>query len=124
MTPIDPGRAMLMDHDGPHGFLSAANRIQGGQCSAIRSSRPAVLAAPRFAPVTRKVFVDRLDGAPVGLLDTPRASAPWPTDRDDDSMGLLETGFDGRVLAATLFDDDPAGLGGDVTAALGGDAAA
>ena len=28
-----------------------------------------------------------------------------------------------KVLAATLFGDDPAGLRGDVTAALGGDAA-
>ena len=32
--------------------------------------------------------------------------------------------FPSQVLAATLFGDDPAGLGGDVTAALGGDAAA
>lgn len=38
------------------------------------------------------------------------------------SVQLPDGAYDG-MLAATLFDDDPAGLRGDVTAALGGDAA-
>jgi len=42
---------------------------------------------------------------------------------DEPSLGGVQVN-DPEVLPATLFGDDPAGLGGDVTAPFGGGAAA
>jgi hypothetical protein len=57
-----------------------------------------------------------------GLL-APRCTCRWPTCDDWTSPYVSETHARGLVLTAALFGDDPAGLSGDVTAALGGDAA-